>query len=455
MIFNAKMKYYLFDNFSRIACFVFIFLVILSTASAQVIAPDDYVYVIKESPLKVKQKTTAAVPAGTMLKVEEVQGKWLWTTFIDTTEGLKFKEGWIDKNHVIKKPKNKKLRFNPQQETLEPNDNYQYFLPKGEPIEIQFQSSHSGIDFFIVSEEGLSAYKWVMKNGSGRVTSYKKKLNSQEESFTWQPPDNDQYYFLIDNTSFPDSGADGRHTTTVTTFFWSEDNTPSEPIDGRGLIIRKVSIEFDNYKGRNDVYNGPLTAIIGYKHKVESGEKPKPDGEIEAKVDKNGFFFAGNVPKDRYYWIQSIKTTAFESPVPFKFYSQVDYEKDEPTYVDLGLACITSGMESKETGVLDIGYYDLKVVSNGAIVIELTIPFDQFSNEKSINVFGTGKNLETELSRHAWFKSNYSKSGWTEKVVADLKWIQDERARMKKRKTGSKNPFAPDPPKSAPAPKKE
>ncbi|QDT42544.1 hypothetical protein Pan241w_26290 [Gimesia alba] len=424
-------------------------------ATAEVILPGDPIYVIRSTPLKVKTDTTANVPAGTKLEAGDINGKWVWIRYPDPTNGFRLKEGWIDSANILKRPKGKSEASPAIAKRLNPKQYVWYSIPKGQSIEFQFDCDHSQLDFFVFSEEDLEAYKKLLDTGDGKVSSSSYVLNKQKGTLDWTPKDNDQYYLLIDNTIFPSKGADGKHSVNVTTFFWKEVVQPPEPKDDKGLIIGKVRIKFDNFKEKNEVYEGPLTAVIGYKDKVESGEKPKPDGEIEAKVDKNGFFFAGNVPKDRFYWIQSIKTPTFESPVPFKFYSQVDYEKDEPTFVDFGPACITSGMEPKQTGVLDIGYYDLKVVSDGSIVIMLTIPLDQFSNEKSINIFGTGKNLETELSRHAWFKSSFSSSGWTEKVVADLKWIQDERARMRKRKTGSKNPFAPDPPKKAPAPKKD
>tara|TARA_R110002167_G_scaffold105496_9_gene271364 strand:- start:18529 stop:19920 length:1392 start_codon:yes stop_codon:yes gene_type:complete len=423
--------------------------------NAEVIFPGDPIYVTQEAPLKVQTETTAKVPAGTKLEAGDINGKWVWIRYPDPSDGFRLKEGWLDSSFTLKRPNGKSEASPAMAEKLSPKQYVFYTLPQGLPIEFQFDCDNSRLDFFVFSKEDLDAYQKLLKTGDGNVSSSSYVLNKRKGTLEWNPKDGEQYYLLIDNTIIPNKGADGKHSVNVTTFFWREAIQHPEPEEDKGIIIGKVRIKFDDFKGRNDVYRGPLIAIIGYKDKVESGEKPDPEGEIKATVDRDGFFFAGNVPKNRFYWIKSIKTPTFQAPVPIKFYSQVDYDQDEPTFIDVGPACITSGMQPKETGVLDIGDYDLKVVSNGSVVIELSIPFEQFSNEKSINVFGTGKNLETELSRHDWFKSNFSSSGWTKKVIADLKWIQDERARMKKRKADSKNPFSPDPPKKAPAPKKD
>lgn len=446
-----KIDHCRFSNLLHFGCVIFIYLLtVSSTANAQVIAPGDSVYVLKEAPLKVMEKTIAAVPAGTMLKVEEVQGKWIWTTYNDGV--LLNVEGWIDQSYLIKKPQNKTLRFTPSQGTLEPNRYSWQSLPKGESIQIQFESTRSNIDFFIFSEEGLAAYKWVMKNGSGQVSNYKKKLNSQKGTFNWQPSDKNQYYFLADNTNFPDGGANETHTTTITTLFWREDYAPPEPNAGLGLIIGKVSIKFDDYKGRDGLYGKPLTVYLGYGDKVGLGVKAKPEGELEVKVDPSGYFCIGNLPSDRYYWVTSVKSSEFDITIPIRFYSPINYDKISEIVMDLGSASMSSKMPTKKIGVLDIGDYDLRVNPKGEIKMVMTTPFNEISNLTKQRIIGLEGNLTTELRRHYWFKSKYSQSGWAKKVKEDLKWITNEREKRKKKKV--KNPFkkAPDPPKRAPAP---
>ncbi|QDU52138.1 hypothetical protein [Gimesia panareensis] len=425
-----------------------------SNAHAEVIFPGDPIYVIQEAPLKVQTKTTANVPAGTKLEAGDINGKWIWIRYPDPSDGFSLKEGWMDSGNILKRPKNKSEASPVIVRKMNPKQYSWHSLPKGQPIEIQFDCDQSQLDFFVFSEEKLEVLHKLLETGDGNVSSSSYVLNKQKGKLEWEPKDNDQYYLVIDNTIFPSKGAQGNAPVNVTTFFWKEVIQPPKPKDDLGIIIGKVSLNFDNFKGKNGTYNAPLTAVLGFNDKVESGENPIPDGEIEAKVDKNGFFFAGNVPKNRYYWLQSIKSKELNSPIPFKYFSRIDYEKGEQVFIDLGPVDIAPSMEPKKTGVLDIGSYDLKIDSEGSVDVVMTTPLEEFSSEKTINVFGTGENLETELSRHAWFKSNFSNSGWTKHVAADLKWIQDERARKKKGKSNSKNPFAPDPLKKAPAPKR-
>jgi hypothetical protein len=405
------------------------------TARADVIAPGDRVVVRAEAPLLAGQQTLAAVKPGTTLRAERVSGEWVFVGYTSTDNGYTRLEGWISTQHLVKCPAHRRIRYTPVRTKLLYNHYQLWNLPEGENLTIQFESSNYPVDVFIFSEEGKAAYEWAVKHDSGQAASYFRRVRTRQDTFRWEPPDHRRYYFAVDNTDFPDGGANGSRSTTISVIFWQDDPAPAEPMAGQGLIIGRVTFKFDGYNGQHDRYTRPLTVHVEYKDRDGIGDDHdgQPDGTLQATTDAEGYFSIGNVSPQRHYWVRKIQGHNFEVPVPVRYSSPVNLGGDSREVFHLGGAAISPTLPDKRTSVLDLGEYNLYVNREGKIGVRLTTPFRIVTNKAEETTVSIQEDTSSSLDRHGWFERTYSSSGWIANVRADRSWIESERPRKKEK----------------------
>jgi hypothetical protein len=379
-------------------------IVVQADAHGKIIGPGDPIIANSEAPMKVGEETVAVVQPGTEFIAERVQGGWVSVSYRRPDRTI---TGWIASRHLVKGDGKLKLTHI-QSETLGRNRYWWLELPQGVSHVLQIDSTYP-VDLFVFSSEGKAGYEWAVNHTSGQATSYLRKWNVREAKVRWDPPDNRQYFLVIDNTSFPDGGARGRQSTSFSLAVWRDDPRPAEPIWGLGLIIGRVTLKFDGHEGRYERYAKPLTVRIAHK---ADGEDDSAHKVQEATTDNAGYFALGNLRPDRRYWVKEARGPNFTVPVPFRASIPIR-SKDSDS--------------GRRKDVLDIGHFALSVNSEGSVGVELT----------SLGISATKRAGQTHatlhfdhsstLGRHQWFERTYAYSGWAPKVREDRVRIEKER----------------------------
>ena len=192
--------------------------------------------------------------------------------------------------------------------------------------------------------------------------------------------------------------------------FWSHEARPNEPEGDGGLLLGRVTLDFDNFQDKHGRYNGTLRACIA--HQREGGDESSAR-VIEAAVDRNGYFAVPNLPRKDRYALKEIKSGNFTVGVPFQISSPITSAKPDA---------------KNETYVHDLGYFAVTVNSEGKISCEMTSP--DFHVTKKGGESGSQIRFDgstTTLDRHDWFERAYPDSGWQAKVAADRRRIERDR----------------------------
>ena len=107
------------------------------------------------------------------------------------------------------------------------------------------------------------AYQTTLKNaGKGQMHARLKKTNVQRGSLSWTPPDDKQYFLVIDNTRFPDGGSRSGRTIHYSLAFCIDDPKPKGPKKGNGIIIGRATLDYDNYEGKSGREHKPFKVIV-------------------------------------------------------------------------------------------------------------------------------------------------------------------------------------------------
>lgn len=193
--------------------------VMINAARGQeLIGPDDSVVTIGETPVMDKSEVLAVVKKGRLFTVERVNGEWVLVSLIRDGRTI---SGWIQTKFLVKQEPGLRLA---QVETrdLASQQCTIWTMEPGLAQTIQVRST-TPVDCFLLSEEGKASYDWILKNGTGQATVFNRHYNTRDVKFRWVPPDDGQYYFIVDNTSFPDEGAGGSYGAQYTVLYWFDD----------------------------------------------------------------------------------------------------------------------------------------------------------------------------------------------------------------------------------------
>jgi len=369
------------------------------------ISTGDYVVTVTETQVMDGPRPVTVFDAGSNFRVHSINGSWVACR--QELDG-EFRSGWVKKKDVLKLNSNQRAVY-ATKDTLIPSQGQTLKLGKGRPVTVKYDSDYP-IDIFVVSEEGKASYKWVADNGYGHMSSRFKKWNTRTGTFTWTPPDDDQYYLLIDNSAFPDGGANSRRGIKYKLAYCVEDPKPDEPSYGKGLIIGRVTLDYDGFRGRHERCIDPFTILVDC---IDEADDVKT---LEAQVDEDGYFFLANVQTNRKYRVQKLDGATFEAPIggivtaPFR------------------------GEEEHDKWVHDVGCYSLRVTGNGKI--ETSIDNPDFSSRRlpdgSTQV--SFQNGSSPLDRHQWFLAKFPHSGWAQRVAADRQAIYQEREEAARKK---------------------
>ena len=369
------------------------------------ISSGDYVVTVTQTQVMDGPRPVTVFDAASNFRVHSVNGSWVACR--QELDG-EFRSGWVRKKDVLKLNSNQRAVY-ATKDTLVPSQGQTLKLPKGRPVTIRYESDHF-IDIFVISEEGKASYKWVAKNGYGHMASRFKEWNTRTGTFQWSPPDDDQYYLLIDNTDFPDGGANSRRGINYKLAYCVEDPKPNEPTYGRGLIIGRVTLDYDGFRGRHERCIDPFTILVDC---IDEADDVKT---LEAQADEDGYFFLANVQTNRKYRVQKLDGATFEAPIGGIVTSPFRGEKERDKWVH------------------DVGCYSLRVTGNGKI--ETSIDHPDFSSRRmpdgSTQV--SFQNSTSPLDRHQWFLAKFPHSGWAERVEADRQAIYKEREEAAQKK---------------------
>lgn len=427
-------------------------------ACAQVIAPGDRVVVIRESPLQVQTETLTGVPAGATLRVERVNGNWLWVRFQAT-------EGWVDRRHTRKIESGLVLLSRPAMVSLSANNAHWWTLSRGKSLVLQVESSPHPVDVFVFSDEGKASYEFAVTHAQGQARSFARRLGTTQTTIRWEPPDERQYYLVIDNSTFPDGGATGAQAANLIVVFLHDDPSPAEPVAGRGLIIGRVTLAYEGFEKRNGRYNRPLTVHIAHSPQTPRLDDldSMPYEVLKAVTDAGGFFALANVPLEGSFWISKVEGHDFTASARIRLISPINSSRggaEQLLYI--GGIGVSHSVTQKKTDVLDIGELSLSVTEKSEIHGTLSAPFfngirtfrDADGNVKT--ELGWDKDNDAALDRHRWFEKTYPGSGWITKVRSDRAWIENYRTASKEKQKEKEGPRpappAPAPPKEVPPP---
>lgn len=185
---------------------------------AEIIGPGDDVVTIGDTPVMDRSEVLAVVKKGRSFTVERVNGEWVLVSAIQDGRTV---NGWMQTKFVAKREPGLRLA---QVETrdLASQQCTIWTMEPGLAQTIQVRST-TPVDCFLLSQEGKASYDWILKNGSGQATVFNHHYNTRDVKFRWVPPDDGQYYFIVDNTSFPDEGASGSYGAQYTVMFWFDD----------------------------------------------------------------------------------------------------------------------------------------------------------------------------------------------------------------------------------------
>ena len=376
------------------------------------ISSGDYVVTVTETQVMDGPRPVTVFETGSNFRVHSVNGSWVACR--QELDG-EFRSGWVKKTDVLKLNSDQRAVY-ATKDTLIPSQGQTLKLAKGRPITIKYESDHF-VDIFVVSEEGKASYKWVAKNGYGHMSSRFKQWNTRTGSFKWTPPDDDQYYLLIDNTDFPDGGANSRRGINYKLAYCVEDPKPDEPSYGKGLIIGRVTLDYDGFRGRHERCSDPFTVLVDC---IDEADDVKT---LKAQVDQDGYFFLANVRTNRKYRVQKLDGPTFEAPIGGIVTSSFRGEKQQDKWVH------------------DVGCFSLRVTESGKVEKSVDAPDFSCRTMPDGSTQVSFQNGSSPLDRHQWFLAKFPHSGWAERVAADRQAIYEEReeaARKKKEKERKK-----------------
>ena len=383
----------------------------------------DRVVTIAETQVTERSRTLATLPAGTNLRVQRVHGGSVNVTCESNGETI---TGWVRESDLMKLDRNHRAVYATKDDLVR-GQGQVVRLPQGLPVHIRLRSD-TAVDVFIIAEDAVDAYRQVMQEGSGRVTSLRRALNTRTVDWSWTPPNDGLHYVLIDNSSFPDGGANSGRTIHYTMAYCIDDPTPVGPRSGRGLLLGRATLAYDNYEGRQGRHREPYTVVV----EVLDDENEVVD-TLEAPADSEGYFFVENVPTNRRYRVQKLDSSTFAAPVTVAIVHRFAAEGEAWR----GMTRFESGRLSPwptgTSSVLDLGNVALRVAESGRIQTRHDGPGFFASNmDGRTTVGGTG--LDVPLDRHQWFLDKFPADGWAEMVMADREAIDRAREDAEKDK---------------------
>lgn len=390
----------------------------------------DRITTVDESPVMTGNTTHAVLPAGSRLIATDVRDNWVAVTI---ERGGRSITGWISREHLIADPGNLEVIFS-DQDALAHEQAAQYALPTGKSVVISVTSQRP-VDVFVVSAEGLDNFKWIAKNGRGQMKSFQRRLNVRSTQIEWTPPNNQKFHLLVDNTTFPDAGADPLGQTQITVRFLRPDVPLEEPVAGLGLVLGRVSLDYDGYEGRRGPCTEPLTVHLAHK----TADEDDDDAQIiRIPADADGWFAIGNLVPERKYWVAAVEGLTFTVKPSFRISSPIR-SKDADDETPL---------------VHDVGFFQFHVNTKGRVSTSVTGPDFRVGSRKS----GEGNSVQFgdtgPLARHKWFVKEHSASGWVSQVLADRQRLEEKRM-QKELQAAPAPPADPSKPKSIPAPPTE
>jgi len=381
-------------------------------ARGEWISTDDYVVTVTETKVMAGPRFLTRFDAGTNFRVHSVNGSWVACR--QEVDG-EFISGWVKKKEVLKLDRNQRAVY-ATEDTLIRSQGQTLKLAKARPVTIRYESDYS-IDIFVVSEEGKASYKWVAEKGYGHMSSCIRKWNVRNGMFKWIPPDDNQYYLLIDNTDFPDGGANSRRTIKYKVAYCVEDPKPDEPRPGEGLIIGRVTLDFDGYQGRHDTCNDPYSVLVDC---IDDADDVRT---LKAQTDEEGYFFLANIDTNCKYRVQKLDGAAFAAPIGGIVTSPFRGDKEQNKWVH------------------DVGCFSLRVTARGKVETSVDNPDFSCRTNPDGGMEVSFDNGNSPLDRHEWFLSKFPDIGWVQHVEADRQAIYKEReeaAQEKKEKERKK-----------------
>ncbi|MBI4870957.1 MAG: hypothetical protein HY814_05265 [Candidatus Riflebacteria bacterium] len=290
---------------------------------------------------------------------------------------------------------------------------YGFSGPQGGKMTIELSASR-GIDFFIVSEAGLSALRKVMDKGSGSMNSLKRELRVKSGTLHWTLPDGDDYYVVLDNTAFPDGGANSGTDVWVRLRILQERTAPpapriakiGPPRPGRVLLVGQAQVRWKGFKGRRGRETSPLEVTV---HHMTEG-KDSPEDEKEVATDLDGYF-------------------CLEWPESWTRYKLGEVSGDGWS-VKPGVSITTTlGEKARKTKVESLGSWKFAVDAGGTVSTSCrqTSMQAEPSDSGGIQIRMVS---DLDLSVFEWARDHFADTAW-EKLVDDEITVQKAKHREK------------------------
>ncbi len=214
------------------------------------------------------------------------------------------------------------------------------------------------------------------------------------------------------------------------------DPKPAEPREGLGLILGRVTLKFDGYKGKHKPYSRPLTVHIMHK----AGEEEDSDAKvIQAVADDQGYFTVGNLSPERRYWVKRVEGHDFVVNIPFTVSTSIRAKNSD---------------SNPQADVLDVGCFALSVNAEGSIGCQLTSSDCTMTKKAGKSGSSVQFNASPPLERHSWFLATYPSSDWAAKVRDHQRQIEREREEKARKKRGKETKKKTESEKETPTKKK-
>lgn len=397
-----------------------------SVASARWLSTGDYVVVIEETSVLDRSREVATLSAGTNFRVSDVNGSYV---AISKKVDGKSLSGWVRQDDVMKLDSNTAAVY-ATRDNLTSGQGQRLRIPKGMSLSIQIESDYA-VDIFVVNEENVEAYSAVLKSGGkGTINALAHRLDVKQGALVWNPSGDGQYFLIIDNTSFPGSaGAKSGRTIHYSLAYCIDDPTPKAPDSGRGIVIGRATLDFDNYNGKNGREKGSFKVVVDVLD-----DDDDVVNTLQAVTDQDGYFFLENLSLSRTYQPKKLDGPNFGVPLPmtvkFSFgFLDPDEEDEEKkgTYrkkVSIGGASMSS--PCAEPSILDVGHIALRVNEKGKIQARVDAAHASLANEGGSISIGFGEN-GGPLDRHDWFLEKFSGNGWCKVIEKDRDQVYKNR----------------------------
>ena len=428
-------------------------------AEARWFSDGDHVVVVEETAVLDQSRTVTTLPVGTNFRVSDVNGSYVAVSQDIAGNTVR---GWVRQADVMKLNTNTTALV-AMRDNLTSGQGQQLGIPKDTPLSIQIDSDYA-VDIFVVNEENAKAYWAALKNGgSGEVNVLANKMNVQQGSLTWEPSTDSQYLLIIDNTSFPTAGAKSGRTIHYSLAYCIDDPAPTALQAGKGIIIGRATMDYDNYDGKNGREQKPFKVVIDVvdndnsenvkdenaKDGKDNSENVKDenakDGKVlktlEAQVDQDGYFFLENLSMEYGYRIKKFDGSNFGAPIPMDVefgFGFLDEEKDEEKKEEIFRKKVSIGGVSVsspcvETSVLDVGHIALRVNDKGKIQARVDAAHASLASESGSISVGFGDD-SGPLDRHDWFLKKFFDSEWSKVIKSDRDGVYKQRQEAAEKK---------------------